>query len=198
MVSEIAVSLNFKRYSDKPGVIVDHRSKKEYREDALDTKILVHEDRVNGWFFRYGRLLEDDHNAGFVVLQVALAQIEGMEQYRRGDPSRGKSCMFFRDGLKRIFGFDDSANRWLEDFYDLVRCGLFHDGMTRNRVLIENRFDTALAYDGTCIRVSPNKFLDAVIQDFNRYIAELKDQSNIKLREDFGREYDMRLKSGSW
>jgi hypothetical protein len=54
-----------------------------------------------------------------------------------------------------------------------------------------------LAYDGTCIRVSPNKFLDAVIQDFNRYIAELKDQSNIKLREDFRREYDMRLKNGS-
>jgi hypothetical protein len=176
-------------------VVVDFRSKKEYAEDAVDTKILVYEDRVTGWFFRYGRLLQDHHDAGFVVLQVALAQIEGIEQYRRGESSYNDPRGFFLDGLKRIFGFDDSdsANHWLEDFYRLVRCGLFHDGMTRDRVLIENRFDTPLAYDGTCIRVSPNKFLDAVIEHFNQYIGELKDQSNINLREAFRRKYDVRL-----
>lgn len=190
MVREIAVSPNFKRYSNKPGVVVDSRSKQEYPEDAVDTKILVYEDRVAGWFFRYGKHLQDYHDAGFVVLQVTLAQIEGIEQYRRGESSDRKSGRFFRDGLKRIFGFDNSSDQWLGDFYTLVRCGLFHDGMTRNRVLIENRFDTPLSYDGTYIRVSPNKFLDAVIEDFNRYIGELKDRSNADLREAFRRKHD--------
>jgi hypothetical protein len=190
MVCEIAVSLNFKKYSDKPGVVVDFRTKQEYAEDALDTKILVYEDRVVGWFFGYGRLLQNHHDAGFVVLQVALAQVEGMEQYRRGESSDRDSSRFFRDGLKRIFSLDDSADGWLRDFYTLVRCGLFHDGMIRKRVKIENRFDSPLDYDGTDIFISPNKFLDAVIEDFNRYIVKLKDQNNIDLREPFRRKHD--------
>ena len=50
--TETAVSLNFKHYSRKPGIVVDSRTNKEYIYDSLDTKILVYEDRVTGWFFR--------------------------------------------------------------------------------------------------------------------------------------------------
>lgn len=190
VLDETAISLNFKRYSHKSGIIVDFRNKMEYPEDAVDTKILVYEDRVAGWFFRYGKHLQECHDAGFAVLQVALAQVEGIEQYRRGKSSKNKSEEFFRDGLKQIFGLDDASDHWLGNFYKLVRCGLFHDGMTRKQVIIENRRCTPLSYDGSNICISPNKFLDAVIEYFSRYIGELKNKNNIDLREAFRRRYD--------
>ncbi len=192
--TKIAASPNFKHYNRKPGMVVDSRTNEEYIYDSLDTKILVYEDRVAGWFFRYGKHLQMHHDAGFIVLQVALAQIEGIEQYRRGQSSENKSGLFFRKGLKRIFGLDESSDDWLKDFYTLVRCGLFHDGMTRRQVWIENRFDAPLAYDGAHIQISPNKFLDAVIEDFTHYIAELKNPLNVDLREAFRRKWDLRCR----
>ncbi len=55
---EVAVSLNFKMYRDRPGVVVDYRTKQEYPKDAIDTHILVYEDRVKGWFLNYGHMLQ--------------------------------------------------------------------------------------------------------------------------------------------
>jgi hypothetical protein len=190
--TETAVSLNFKHYSREPGIVVDSRTNKKYIYDSLDTKILVYEDRVTAWFFSYGIHLQSHHNAGFFVLQIALAQIEGIEQYRRGQSSENQSGHFVREGLKRIFGLDESSDDWLKDFYTLVRCGLFHDGMTRTQVSIENRFAIPLAYDGSHILISPNKFLDAVIENFTHYIAELKNPLNADLREAFQRNWDRR------
>ena len=133
--------------------------------------------------------MKEHHDAAFVVLQIALAQIEGIEQHRRGASSKSDSSGFFRTGLKRIFSFDESADAWLDEFYGLVRCGLVHDGMTRQRVDIDNRYPSALEYDGTWIRVSPNKFLDAVRSYFEEYIADLKDPNNADLRDAFRRKW---------
>ena len=97
---------------------------------------------------------QSHHDAGFVVLQIATAQIEGIEQYRRGKSSRNRSQGFFCDGLKRIFSLTAKDDTWLCEFYDLCRCGLLHDGMTRGRVIIENDFPLPLEYKDNCILVS--------------------------------------------
>lgn len=190
-MDEIAISLNFRKYPDRPGVVVDSRTGREYLIQDIETKILVYEDRVIGWFLQYGRILQQHHDAAFVVLQVALAQIEGVEQYRSGKSSKGKEGQFFRSGIKRIFSLTNSDDPWLENFYKLVRCGLFHDGMTRAGVWIENRFDQSLEFDGTHIRISPNKFFDAVSNDFAAYIVELR--ANAELRAAFQKKWDEKL-----
>lgn len=190
MEQELAISLNFKWYSNRPSHVVDFRTKQEYAKDALDTKIMVYEDLVSGWFHQYGKLLQSHNDAGFVVLQLALAQIEGMEQYRQGESSEGRSEQFFCTALKRIFELNESDDIWLKEFYSLVRCGLFHDGMTRRRVVIENTSEMPLAFNGKYIRISPNKFLDAVVAEFEQYVAALKDPRNADLREAFRRKYD--------
>jgi len=189
-MNELAISLNFKIYADRQGVVIDFRTKQEYVAHDVQTKILVYEDRVTGWFLRYGRMLQEHHDAAFIVLQVALAQVEGIEQYRRGESSEGQSGDFFRSGLKEIFSLTNADDPWLKNFYRFVRCGLFHDGMTAPRVFIENRFPHALEFDGKYIRISPNKFLDAVIGYFEKYVAQLKDPANKELRETFRKKYD--------
>jgi len=185
-----AVSLNFRQYLDRPEVVVDSRTRREYSIQDPDTKILVYEDRVTGWFLQHGRLLQEHHDAAFVVLQVALAQIEGIEQYRRGLSSKGKESQFFCWGIKRIFSLTDANDLRLKEFYKLVRCGLFHDGMTRAGVGIGNGFDRALDFHDGGIRISPNKFFDAVSADFAAYIAQLKELANVELRETFQRKFD--------
>jgi hypothetical protein len=178
---------------ESPGVFVDSRTQREYPEDDIETKILVYEDRVLGWFLQYGQLLQEHHDAAFVVLQVALAQIEGIEQYRRGMSSERKEGEFFRSGITRVFSLTNADDQWLRDLYRLVRCGLFHDGMTRAGVQIENRFDRALEFDGANIKISPNKFLDAVTAYFTDYMAQLKEPANVELRNSFERKWDTRV-----
>jgi hypothetical protein len=190
MAPNTAISLNFKIYSDRPNVVIDNRTEKKYRKDDINTGILVYEDRVNGWFLEYGRMLQAHHDAGFVVLQIAVAQIEGIEQYRRGESSDNKSKYFFSAGLKRIFSLTAADDTWIEDFYKFCRCGLFHDGMTRKRVFIENRLPLPLEHKNDQIFVSPNKFLDAVSVYFSKYVGELKDPRNIDLRDKFKRIWD--------
>lgn len=185
-----AVSLNFRQYLDRPEVVVDSRTSREYSIRDTETKILVYEDLVTGWFLQYGRLLQEHHDAAFVVLQVALAQIEGIEQYRSGESSKRRSREFFRAGIKRIFSLTEADDLRLDNFYEFVRCGLFHDGMTGAGVGIGNGFDRALDLHGPEIRISPNKFFDAVSADFAAYIAQLKEPANVELRETFQRKWD--------
>lgn len=194
-MSEIAVSPNFKIYNDRPNFVVDSRNKSEYPIHDIQTKILVYENCVTGWFLDYGEMLKKHHNAGFVVLQVALAQVEGIEQYRRGESSYKKSSEFFCSGLKEIFSLTDAEKQLLEKhFYPSVRCGLFHDGMTRPSVKIENRFPCPLKFDGENILISPNKFLDAVYKYFKKFITQLKEPANEELRKNFLKEFDRRGK----
>lgn len=188
--AEKAVSLNFKIYGQRPDLVFDFRTKKEYPRNDLDTKILVYEDRVLGWFLKYGKLLQEHHDAGFVVLQVALAQVEAIEQYRSGQSSENGSKKFFSAGLRRIFNLGAVSDVALGNFYGLVRCGLFHDGMTRKRVWIENRFPVALAFENDVIKISPNRFLDAVEADFKAYVAALKDPTQNTLRARFLKKWD--------
>ena len=65
-------------------------------------------------------MLKEHHDAGFVILQVALAQIEGIEQHRSGILSEGLSKKFFCARMKRIFSLPDIYDEQLrEDFYPL-------------------------------------------------------------------------------
>jgi hypothetical protein len=182
---EQAVSLHFKKFSRHPGVIVDSRSDKEFPASDAATWVLIYEDRVEGWFFRYIEELTKQHDAGFVVLQLTLGQIEGIEQYRKGRSSRDASEEFISSGLRRMFCLGNRYNSRLRHFYYDVRCGLFHDGITRPGVCIENRSPQALEITPTEIWISPNKLFKAVRKDFRDYIALLKNAKETTLRENF-------------
>ncbi len=189
--SELAVSPHFKQYSDRTDVLVDDRSQKEYPIYDVDTAILVYEDSVRGWFLSYGESLRKDQNAGFVTLQIAVSQIEGMQQYRRGESSEsgkgtpGRSKDFFCEGMRRIFSLDQAADGWLALFYQSCRCGLFHNGMTGRMVVISREFAEAIEYVNHMIQVNPDRFFDAVKNDFETYVHELKEKKDTRLRDAF-------------
>ena len=197
--SVFAASPHFKQYSDRTDVLVDDRTGTEHPIYDVDTAILVYEDSVRGWFLDHGESLKKDQNAGFVVLQIAVSQIEGMQQYRLGEssePERGKpsrSKDLFCEGMKRIFSLDQRADEWLLLFYKSCRCGLFHNGMTGKVVVISREFPTPIEYVDRLIEVNPNSFFDAVKNDFDIYLRELKEKKEMGLRDRFRKFSEWRI-----
>ena len=99
-IERIAFSPNYKYYPDSlPDVIVEEKTGCHLPKDLIDTHISVYEDRVKGWFLQYGEELQKTHNAGFVVLQVALAQVEGIEpvSHRRVKRRTFKAILYQRN-----------------------------------------------------------------------------------------------------
>ena len=66
----------------------------------VQTKIKIYEDRVSGWFLEIAEKLKSDNEAGFVILSMAIAYIEGNQQFREGKMSENNSKKFFIKGLK--------------------------------------------------------------------------------------------------
>ena len=114
-----------------------------------------------------------------------IRYIEGNQQYREGRSSKDgrESTAFFIDGLKRIFSLKGKHKKTLVKFYRQVRCGLFHDGMTRKLVMIDGRYKEPIEISAKSIKINPYKFLKYIEIDFEKYIHDLK--RNAKLQKDF-------------
>jgi len=165
----------------------------------INTKIAIYEDCVKEWFLNIADKLKNDNESGFVILQIAISYIEGNQQYRDGKPSEKSSKKCFRKGFRRIF-FEHipkkPSNKLLDHFYDQARCGLFHDGITKEWVVINAKFPFAINLidnqDIHSILINPHKFLDIIKMDFGQYISELKRGRDTKLKENFKKLLDIR------
>lgn len=179
-----------KNYYTQNGAVYDKHDAQQIKlnMDDVKTKINIYEDRVKEWFLEIAERLKKDNEAGFVILSIAISYIEGNQQFREGKDSNRQSQAFFIKGMRRIFDKADVPEEILKDYYKQVRCGLFHDGMTRKNAIISGEFPDPLRHINGVIRINPHKFLDKIREDFRNYIQELK--SNKKLRKNFEKRFD--------
>jgi len=136
-------------------------------------KILIYKDRVYGWFLEIADSLRNNRDSGFVILHIATAYIEGNQQLREGKSSVNGSKAFFIKGVKRIFNKATISDKLLGDYYSQIRCGLFHDGMTKERVSLSGEYPQPLSYMRGIILVNPFLYLEKIKEDFKQYIDEL-------------------------
>ena len=167
-------------------------------ENDIETKILIYEDRVKGWFLNFARKLTKERNSEFVVLMICINYLEGNQQFREGkNSSKGESTGMLKKSLKRIF--PEINEDILDKLIDKVRHGLFHDGMTRRGVLL--RYGLSLPFftftldNYEWIELDPSIFLRKVQNDFEDYIARLKNKENKVERENFEKHYKERYES---
>lgn len=159
----------------------------------MNTKILIYEDRVKGWFLDYALMLKNfpspdvRRHSGFIILSIAVEYIEGVEQFKQGKSSKNISIInngtqvtgsraAFASGLLTIFNNYNLTYDIAFEFYDKVRCGLFHDGMTKTDVRLGS-FNKAIEYSNGVLKIDTIKFLDEIIADFNTYICKLKNDT---------------------
>lgn len=167
----------------------DERTKTELNPNNIDDKIYIYERQVKNWFLEKATRLVKGKNNGFLVLMICLSYLEGVEQYIKGQPSNGRSPEFFKSSMHRIYAgkFSDVE---LNSFYSEARCGLFHNGMVRGKILISLEYDNSVSIpDNETIQINQKKFLIDLKKDFKDYISSLRDKSNIELRENFNRMF---------
>jgi len=202
--NELALGIKYKWSPERPtDVYYYENNERKYQPiDSDETKIDIYKDKINGWFFNYGDNLLNDNNSGFILLQISIGQIEGWQQYKRGESSYGKSAKFFKEGLKEVFDMkNNDHDTELEKFYKEVRCGLFHDGFTKNRVFIDNDFKNPIEFYEDHILISPRKFYKRVKEKINEYINDLsnKNSSSYQINiNNFRKEWNRRSRTSQW
>lgn len=169
---------------------VDSSGERLYPNKNIEDKIKIFERQVNGWFLeRASTLLEGEDN-GFVILMIATAYIEGMEQYRQGKSSNNRSRSFFKKGIKRLFEVDSCDYKRLDGFYSELRCGLFHNGMTGPNIRIYSDYDKPIDFsDSNIIKINQKLFLEKVKEDFGKYLTDLRDTTKTALKDNFDKRY---------
>lgn len=168
--------------------VIDNRTGRVLDPRNVNHKIEIYERQVKDWFLIPATNLTKyrNKNKGFIVLMICLSYLEGIEQYRRGQNSNGNSRRFFVSAMERLYP-NEFQNHQLEDFYSEARCGLFHNGMVRGKIIINNGFQKSIEFNGGDIKVSPSKFLNDITDDFERYLQELR--TNEQSRNTFDQMY---------
>ena len=184
------VGPNFK-WDSSDCAILDCRDGSRRCETDYSAKVDVYEDRVDGWFLNVAEnlLKEDDSPGDYVVITIALAQLEGIEQFRRGEtardrkPKESERAWFVSAGVR---AFPGVSNPMLERLWDSVRCGLAHSGFTEDPVLVSRAWDAALHESGG-LHINPKTLLHAVRNFFDEFVKELRADSNSEAARNFAR-----------
>ena len=171
--------------------------------ENIESRIAVYEDQVRGWFLDQARILEkaSDHGA-FVLLLIVLSYIEAHVIFYKGEDSEGQSKAFFREGFKAIFprktDNTDILDKALNDLYREVRCGLFHTGMVRGKVILSGGFTSSFeiitdaSNSVVQIQVNPHKALNEIEDHLARYLMRLRNPDEKQLRSNFSKAWAMR------
>jgi hypothetical protein len=170
------------------------------RSPKLEDYIDVYEDQIKGWRLTYAKQMHADEHAGFAALNIAFSYFEGHAIAYKGQDSNGHSKRFFSDAFLSVFPelneYDGMNESLLDDtisaIYQDGRCGFFHAGLTRRRFLLEDGdpiirigADPQTEKQAVQIFVDRRKFVDRVCEQFDRYIARLRNPSETRLRKNF-------------
>jgi len=172
-------------------IVLDERDGKTIDPYQLNSKIIIYQRQVEGWFLDPAdRLLEQmDTQASFVVLSICLSYLEAVQQHKEGQASNGKSRDFFLRAFQDVFSSSEMEDEFADLLYIEGRCGLFHDGMTRGKIPYDMELDKAFKVinNGSqdTIYFHPKYCLEGVRAHFADYISKLKNEKEVNLRDNF-------------
>lgn len=169
---------------------------------SLEDLIDVLEDRVRWWVLEPARALLGIRHGFVSAVSLLLTYFEGYAIYRRGEDSNWQSKLFFREGFRDVFRNAKVSATFLDRVSDALygdaRCGFFHDGTFRDRILFSEKFDAEFvvtvpkvggkpdeAGSIESILINPRYFYRAVDAHFVGYVRALRDASNASLRANF-------------
>ena len=187
----VIVGEHFQWHADT-SEIEDVRDWTRRPDSDYGAKVDVYEDRVSEWFLHPAvRLTLTQSPADYVALSIALAHVEGVEQYRRGQeaPER-QSGAWFKDGIRRIVPTAPAGAA--DRLWKAVRCGLFHSGFTYGPTLVTYEMGEPLDSSGRYLRINPQGLVRAVVDDFGAYVGLLRDQPGEEPGRNFVRLWDLR------
>ena len=168
--------------------------------ETLEDKIKVFTDRVRGWQLDIAReTIERNGNSGFAVLHIATSYFEMIGMYINGPGLMG-SKKYFEAGARAVFSELQTETkrhvRWfLRSLYKNLRCGLYHQGMTRAGIILTG--DTTQPYrfkdlgsGASRIIINPRLLVEHLSDHFDSYVKTIEDSSNPRERANFEEMFD--------
>lgn len=171
--------------------IEDRRDGSRRPDTAYDAKVDVYEDRVLFWFLDIAKSHVSHGTApgDYIALSIAIAYIEGVEQYRRGERTpQHKSGEWFKSGVRRIF--PKASGDAVDRLWSAVRNGLFHNGFTTGPTLVAHDQIDVLAIRGRHLVIDPARFVGAIIRDFSSYVGTLRADPSGSMAANFSTVWD--------
>jgi hypothetical protein len=166
---------------------------------TIDDFIDVYEDRVFGWFIQYADKLRHDAHSGYAILSILLTLVEGQAIFLTGETSNNRSKEWFSKGLRDIFPepkvTDESWKKLSNFLYDQLRCGLFHQGISKTNIIITTNLHGDKAFvivikedkdtGEMMAAINPHTLIDGFSQYFQEYFKEIRNPKNAEKREKF-------------
>ena len=157
-----------------------------------DKAIEIFDDRIRGRFLdqienmvNCNYLMRD----GFSIMALNCLLIETLLQFEKGwdqtplGRNKQEYKRFLQDKFPEIFYHDKIARIFYED----IRCGILHSAQTKNRskLTFEQENAVELPEDHNIIVVDVMKLTNAILNYYDRYIRDLRDEENLDLRVNF-------------
>jgi len=167
---------------------------------TIDTYIDIFEDRTIFWFIKPAHILSEYEHGGYSILSLLGSYFESYAQYEKGKKSKNKSKEFFRFGFLSVFPDIHSKyspsqiDEIIEIMYVGFRCGLFHDGLPRDKIMLTNDgFPITFIYSPIreiCdIHINTFRFIKAIEIHFHKYIEKLLNPTQKELRENIKKAF---------
>lgn len=158
----------------------------------------VFEDQMRGWLIDPANRLIPFQHAGFGILAIVLSYFEPIGQFLEG--KGGNSKARFSRGLKAVFPeLEMSVSpKIIAELYNQLRCGMFHNGITKSKVLIlpNETYSLGVTWGpkGELLQVAvvPRKLMGHLEQHLTSYVAQLRDPANKVVRVNFERWFRKR------
>ena len=153
------------------------------------------------------RCIRSDPHAGFAVLHIIVSYFEvvGMiefdstaHSYLRKKNGKGwETGKEFKAGLMAVLSELAKPKRkharWFRnEFYLKVRCGLYHQSMTRSGIFVSGQIGQAKGYEfydlgsqGSAITINPERLTQRLSEHLSELELRLRDGNNVLLRQRF-------------
>lgn len=159
-------------------------------EDVID----IYEDRIKYGLLNPARALLDIQYGQAASFCLLLTYFEGAWSYEVAQSSKNRSKEFFKLGFVDVFKSSGVSIALIERsallLYEDARCGFFHDGSFRQRILLATmnkdlvitlpKTNGVLDQSGEIqsILIDPNRCLTATEKHFRTKILSLRDKQN--------------------
>lgn len=182
-----------------PFAISPHHNLDDFPDGLkLEDKVEVFIDRIEGWMLGPAKemITKGLGYRGFALLSIVTSYFEMIAKYADGYADKYKSGHYFRKGLMMVFPkmVLPDAEELLDSYYERVRNGIYHVGMTGPNVLLMDpspeRGSIGFKPTTGSVGIVPDTLVDDLLVHFRWFAGQLRDPNQLTLRTRFERRFD--------
>jgi hypothetical protein len=123
--------------------------------------------------------------SGYAILSIVSSYFEMVERLSTGIAStRGQAGKVFVRGFRRVYPCCSWTDEQIGDVFDRIRCGMYHDGMTRKDTLVSRFYPCGFRICGNELQTNPALVVSEIKQHFCCvFLPRLRDPCSAERRQ---------------